>query len=126
MIRKLMKCLVTLTIAGAAVAASGCAKESAAALEPAPGGVRKVAIQVTTKGYEPSPVTLRKGEPVELTLTRTTDETCATEIVLEEHGINAALPLNTPVTVKFTPVKAGELRYGCAMGKMISGALTVQ
>jgi plastocyanin domain-containing protein len=130
MFRKLTKTLLALSLVGAALSASGCARESTAgtpaSAAPAPGGVRKVAIQVTANGYEPSPIALRKDEPVELTLTRTTDETCATEIVLEEYGINTKLPLNQAVTVRFTPTKAGELRYGCAMGKMVSGVLQVQ
>ena len=36
------------------------------------------------------------------------------------------LPLNERVLVRFTPDKSGELRYGCAMGQMISGVLTVE
>jgi len=45
---------------------------------------------------------------------------------LDEYGIKATLPLNKPVTVNFTPKKAGELKYGCAMNKMIGGVLSVQ
>ena len=33
---------------------------------------------------------------------------------------------NEAVTLRFTPSKSGELRYGCAMGKMISGVFVVQ
>jgi plastocyanin domain-containing protein len=140
MMGKLMKTLLALTLSGAAAwASSGCKQESPAATAPAgqaatgagqkaapEGGVRQVSIQVTEKGYEPSPITLQKGQPVELTITRTTDHTCATEVILEEHDINVPLPLNQPVKVSFTPEKAGELTYGCAMGKMISGVLKVE
>ena len=42
------------------------------------------------------------------------------------QGIKTALPLNKAVEVSFTPKKAGKLTYGCAMGKMIGGVLTVQ
>lgn len=91
-----------------------------------PGEVRTVAISVTEKGYEPSPVTLRKGEPVKLVVTRKTDQTCATELVMDEYNIDTKLPLNTPVEIAFTPTKSGELHYGCAMGKMISGTFVVE
>jgi plastocyanin domain-containing protein len=91
-----------------------------------PDGVRTVALSVTEAGYEPSPVTLKKGEPVKLVVTRKTDSTCATEVVMEEHNINTPLPLNTPVEIAFTPSKSGELRYGCAMGKMIAGVFMVE
>ena len=40
--------------------------------------------------------------------------------------IKTALPLNKAVTVTFTPKKAGDLQYGCAMGKMIGGVFKVQ
>ena len=55
-----------------------------------------------------------------------TGNTCATDIVIDDYGIKTALPLNKPVTVTFTPKKAGDLAYGCAMGKMIGGVLKVQ
>src|SRR5690242_16823884 len=85
------------------------------------GGSRRVEISVTENGYEPSPITVKKGEPLTLVITRRTEKTCAKDFILDEHNIHAALPLNEPVTVTFTPTKEGELKYGCAMGKMLSG-----
>lgn len=134
---RLIKPLLALTLAAAVLSTQGCAKDSKpaeapkpapeAAAQPAkPAEPRTIALTVTEKGYEPSPVTLKQGEPVKLVLTRTTDHTCATEIVLEEHNINAKLPLNQPVEVTFTPNKTGQLVYGCAMGKMISGVFMVE
>ena len=89
-------------------------------------GSQLVEIKVTEEGYVPSPVTLKKGEPVTLKVTRTTERTCATEFILDEHNINEKLPVNEEVTIKFTPTEAGELRYGCHMDKMISGRFYVQ
>ncbi len=86
---------------------------------------RTVALTVTENGYEPSPLSLKKDEPVKLMVTRKTEQTCATELVMEEYGINTPLPLDTPVEIAFTPTKSGKLTYGCAMGKMISGVFTV-
>jgi plastocyanin domain-containing protein len=87
---------------------------------------QKVEMKVTEKGFEPENLTVKKGQPVTLVITRTTDKTCATEIVIDEYGIKTTLPLNEAVEVSFTPKKAGKLTYGCAMGKMIGGVLTVQ
>jgi len=137
MLTKLAKSFFTLTLIGLALGQLGCNKadgaskpEVASALPlppPVPAGeARKVVITVTEKGYEPSRIALRKGEPVELVITRTTDATCATELVLEEAGLDVKLPLNEAVTARFTPDKTGELRYGCAMGKMIAGVFAVQ
>jgi plastocyanin domain-containing protein len=121
--------LLALSLAAAALSTAACAKDAKTA-EPhkhsAAPGARVVNISITDEGYRPSPVTLKQGEPVKLVLTRTTDHTCATEIVLDEHGINTPLPLNQPVEVHFTPTKTGKLVYGCAMGKMISGVLMVE
>ncbi|MCE9667354.1 cupredoxin domain-containing protein [Myxococcus stipitatus] len=88
-------------------------------------GVRVVELSVTEKGYEPSPVNLKKGEPVKLVVTRKTDLTCATEVVMEGYDINTPLPLGQPVEITFTPKESGKLVYGCAMGKMISGVFMV-
>jgi hypothetical protein len=89
------------------------------------GGVRVVELTVTEKGYEPSPVNLKKGEPVKLVVTRKTDQTCATEVVMDGYDINTPLPLNQPVEIAFTPKESGKLVYGCAMGKMVSGVFMV-
>jgi plastocyanin domain-containing protein len=136
---KIIKPLLALTLAAAVLSAQGCTKDAKPDSKPAepsaatpaqsaakPGEPRTIALTVTEKGYEPSPVTLKQGEPVKLVLTRTTDQTCATEIVLEDYNINTPLPLNQPVEVAFTPNKTGKLVYGCAMGKMISGVFMVE
>lgn len=92
----------------------------------APEKARVIELTVTERGFEPSPVNVRKGEPLKLVVTRKTDDTCATKIVIDEAGIKKDLPLNQPVELTFTPAKSGELKYGCAMGKMVSGVLLVE
>ena len=86
----------------------------------------RVVISVTEKGFEPTPIQVEKGKPVTLVVTRKTDQTCATELTLPEYEIDQKLPLNQPVEITFTPEKAGELVYGCAMDHMISGVLQVR
>ena len=87
---------------------------------------RRIEISVTDDGFEPTPIKVKKGEALKLVVTRKTDATCAKQIVLDEGKINAELPLNKPVEVSFTPTKAGQIKYGCAMGKMIAGVLIVE
>jgi plastocyanin domain-containing protein len=84
-----------------------------------------IEIQVTGEGFVPANIKVKKGQPVRLVVTRKTDRTCATEIVIRDQGINRKLPLNQPVTVEFTPVKSGQLRYACGMD-MISGVIVVE
>ena len=54
-----------------------------------------------------------------------TDKTCGTAIVIQAYGINRPLPLNKPVTVEFTPDKAGEFTFACGMG-MLRGKIIVE
>ena len=58
-------------------------------------------------------------------VTRTVEKTCATDIVLKDFGLSQPLPLNRPVEVTFTPTKAGNVRFACAMD-MISATLKVE
>ena len=83
-----------------------------------------IEISVTAKGFEPARVQLTKGQPVKLIVTRKTDETCAKEIVIADQNIKAALPLNKPVAVGFTPERTGDIAYACGMN-MITGVLQV-
>jgi plastocyanin domain-containing protein len=87
-------------------------------------GVRVVEMEVTGEGFVPSRVKVKKGEKVRLLITRKTDRTCATEIVIKDYGINTALPLGKQVKVELTPKASGEIKYACAMN-MIGGVLFV-
>jgi plastocyanin domain-containing protein len=87
-------------------------------------GVRTVEMAVTEDGFVPAKVKASKGEKLRLVITRKTEKTCATEIVIKDAGINTKLPLGKTVTVDVTPKKSGELRYACGMD-MISGIIYV-
>jgi plastocyanin domain-containing protein len=86
---------------------------------------RTVAVTVTNEGFVPAEIKVKRGEPVKLVVTRQTERTCATEIVMKDFGVNQPLPLGKPVTVSVTPKKAGTFRYACGMD-MIAGALKVE
>jgi hypothetical protein len=87
-------------------------------------GVRTVEMAVTEDGFVPSKVKARKGERLRLVVTRRTDRTCATEIVVKEYGIRQPLPLGKAVTVELTPARSGEIRYACGMDH-VSGIVFV-
>jgi hypothetical protein len=87
-------------------------------------GVRVVEMEVTGEGFVPSRIKVKKGEKVRLLITRKTDRTCATEIVIKDYGINAPLPLGKQVKVELTPKASGEIKYACGMN-MITGVIFV-
>lgn len=89
-------------------------------------GPRVVTLQVTGKGFEPSPVKVKKGEPLKLRVKRTTERTCAKELLIEGTSVNVPLPLNQEVEILYTPTRTGQVKYGCAMNKMIFGILQVE
>ncbi|HEY2030585.1 MAG TPA: cupredoxin domain-containing protein [Myxococcales bacterium] len=97
------------------------APAAAAAAQPA----RTLKLAVTKKGFVPDKIKVKKGEPLRLLVTRKTEETCATEIEIEDTKISQDLPLNKEVEVDYTPQKSGEVRYACSMG-MVSGVLLVE
>jgi plastocyanin domain-containing protein len=114
-----MRTLSMFTLVLALGLAAGCARKAAV------GPGQNVAIQVTENGFEPAVVTVKAGEPVTLHVTRRTDRTCATDLVMAEHNINQPLPLNQEVLITFTPKKAGDLTYACPMD-MYHGTIHVE
>jgi plastocyanin domain-containing protein len=86
---------------------------------------KTVEIAVTSEGFTPAAFKVKAGETVRLVVTRKTDKTCATEIVIRDFGVNQPLPLDKAVTVEITPKKPGTIRYACGMD-MIAGAITVE
>ena len=98
---------------------------STPALSPDAGPVEQEAkVLVSEKGFEPAKLTVRAGQPVRITFIRTTDKTCATEIVFPSLDIRRALPLNQPVAIEFTP-RAREVAFVCGMN-MLHGTVVVE
>ena len=62
---------------------------------------RRIDINVTTKGFEPRSIKVKKGEDILLVFTRVTDDTCAKEVIVyleNDRKIRRALPLRKPLT----------------------------
>lgn|SRR5512147_2682903 len=85
----------------------------------------EVAVSVGVNGFDPWHIEARAGEPLVLVVTRTTDDTCATEIIIREAGLKVPLPLGKPVRVELVPSRAGKLRFSCAM-QMFQGEIDVK
>ena len=77
---------------------------------------RTVEMTLTDDGVAPAEVKATKGEPLRLAITRKTNATCITQLVVQDYGINQPLPLNKTVFVDITPKAAGKVRFMCGMG----------
>lgn len=91
----------------------------------APAAVANAAtVEVSSKGYTPSEVVLRAGEPATLTFLRTDEQNCGGELLMPGYGIRKVLPLNKPIAVRFTP-KKGRFEFTCGM-EMMRGSVVAR
>jgi Cu(I)/Ag(I) efflux system membrane fusion protein len=90
------------------------------------GGVQVADVTVGTEGFEPAAVALRSGVPARLVFTRTTEDSCGTEVHSPTLGIEETrLPLGQAVPIEFTPGEAGRYTFACGMD-MMEGAVVVR
>ncbi|MEO6603382.1 MAG: cupredoxin domain-containing protein [Polyangiaceae bacterium] len=104
---------------------SACSRSREAAEASKESPVSRIAIALTADGFVPASVRVKVGQPITLVVTRQVAKTCATDIVIKDYAVNRPLPVNQPVEITFTPVKAGRIRYACAMN-MVSGELEAE
>lgn len=85
----------------------------------------RVEVVLSDQGFVPNRIPAKAGVPITLVVTRKVERTCATQILIEGQEGKTDLPLNKTVEVIYTPPKAGEVKFGCAMGMMIGGVLVI-
>src|SRR4051812_24671957 len=109
-----------LLVLGVALALAGCDKKAdPGKTDPAPvaaGDKNATSITVDSDGFKPSSVKLKKGAPATLVFTRTTDETCATEVVFPQLDIKKELPKGKAVAITIPTDKEQTLTFQCGMG----------
>ena len=81
-------------------------------------------IKVSEAGYEPAHVKAHPGQEVVLVFTRTTDQTCGTEVIVPSVNDTVPLPLNQPVEVRLVAKEKGDITFHCGM-KMLEGSVQV-
>jgi RND family efflux transporter MFP subunit len=91
------------------------------------GDVQRIDIVVGEDGrFAPAQIQLTRGVPAELTFTRHTEKTCATDVQIPAFGVETTdLPLHETVTIRFTPDESGSFTFACGMD-MIEGTLLVK
>ncbi len=96
----------------APLALAACDKREPAP-QPRPGDIE---IRADERGFSPSKVELERGKPRRLIFTRTTDDTCAKDVVFPDLAIDKPLPLNHAVAIEVPVTEARTLTFQCGMG----------
>ncbi|MEO8574915.1 MAG: cupredoxin domain-containing protein [Pyrinomonadaceae bacterium] len=81
-------------------------------------------ITVSSNGYEPSSVSVKKGEPIKLAFYRADADNCGGEVIIAKQNIKKKLAVGETVLVEFTPTEAGEIAFACGMD-MLRGKVVV-
>lgn len=82
-------------------------------------------ITADEKGFTPTEVYAPKGAPLTLLFTRTSDNTCADEVVFPELKIRRPLPLHETVAVALPTEVAHTYKFQCGMA-MWQGNIVVK
>lgn len=90
-----------------------------------PSGPKEIRVTANEKGFEPATLTVEKGRPAILIITRTNEATCATEAIFTETGRRYELPLNEEVRIDVPTDAATTLHYACGMN-MYKGEIVVK
>jgi plastocyanin domain-containing protein len=98
---------------GLALAVSACNKGTPA--KQTADGRQLITVTVDADGYHPAESHAKAGQPVRLTVTRTTDEGCGQELVIPSLNVKRDLPLKQPVSFDITMPATGTLKFACGM-----------
>lgn len=74
-----------------------------------------VAITASEDGFAPASITVKKGSPLTLDFKRTSEKTCATEVVFPELKIEKPLPLGQVVSIDVPTDSDRTLTFQCGM-----------
>jgi plastocyanin domain-containing protein len=112
--------VVCIAVAASSIFAVGCKKSEAS-------DAPKADVVASEHGFTPSTLTLPTGGPGShhaVTFVRTSDKTCATEVVIPDMKIDEKLPLNQVIAVYVPTDTPRTLTFQCGMG-MYKGSVVV-
>ena len=81
-------------------------------------------IEITSSGYVPNYLRVRKGEVVNITLKTKDAFNCASAFRIPALGISKNLAPNDTQLISFVPTQPGQLQFNCSMG-MYRGIIEV-
>jgi plastocyanin len=99
------------------------AVQPAATAAPAQSTFQTARMAVTSRGYEPNTLQVKKGIPVRWVIDGRELSGCTNEIILPEYNIRKKLQPGENV-IEFTPTREGVVRFSCWM-KMVWGKFVV-
>ncbi len=118
------------SIAAMVLALVACEKKTSGSKAPPPAppsvsadGTRTIPINVNDEGYDPSKITAKAGEKLELEFTRRSKGVCGEQIKVADGPV-IDLPLDKPVKIAVTAPASGEVRFACGMD-MMTGVIVV-
>lgn len=85
---------------------------------------QNIAIEVTSSGYSPNTIRVKKGQQVELSLISRDAYSCASAFRIPSLGIVRNLLPNETQKITFTPTETGIIPFTCSMG-MYRGVIEV-
>jgi cobalt-zinc-cadmium efflux system membrane fusion protein len=88
-------------------------------------GAHVVDLAVDASGFTPARVSVPANTPIRLRITRTVEETCATEVLIPSLKVTRPLPVGRAVVIDLPAQPAGTLEFMCGM-KMLKGALVIK
>lgn len=86
-------------------------------------GTRTIPINVNDEGYDPSKISAKAGEKLELEFTRRSKGACGEQVKVADGPV-IDLPLDKPVKIAVTAPASGEIRFACGMD-MMTGVVVV-
>ena len=86
-------------------------------------GIQKATVTING-GYSPSNISVKVGQPVQLTFKRTEKSGCGGEVVIKDLKFDKSVESGQSIVFKFTPKKVGKIAFTCGMG-MLHGTITV-
>jgi len=79
---------------------------------------KTIKVTVSSNGFAPESIEVKKGQPVKLAFFRADADNCGGEVVFPKMNIKKELPIGKTVLVAFTPQESGKLAFTCGMNMM--------
>ncbi len=85
---------------------------------------QNIIIEITSRGYSPNYIKVKKGSPVILKVINKDAYSCASAFRIPSLGVSVNLQPNQEETITFTPQEVGKIPFSCSMG-MYRGVIEV-